>query len=82
MKALENNFLFDEETVIINIQNNYEGSNPGATAVNGGNQNYNCTFNPLDKLMELVEKNERLYEEVLKVEREKNALLERMLGNK
>lgn len=79
VEAIKN---FDEETAIINIQNNYEGSNPGAIAVNGGNQNYHCTFNPLDKLIELVEKNERLYEELLKVEREKIALLERMLGNK
>lgn len=35
--------------------------------------NYNCTFNPIDKVVEL-------YEALLKSEREKIALLERMLN--
>jgi transcriptional regulator with XRE-family HTH domain len=41
--------------------------------------NYYCTFNPLDKYVEMVDKNERLYETLLKAEREKIALLERLL---
>ncbi len=69
VEAIKN---FDEEAAIYNIQNNYEGSNPGASAVNGGNQNYNCTFNAIDKIVEL-------YEEVLKVEREKIVLLEKII---
>jgi transcriptional regulator with XRE-family HTH domain len=44
--------------------------------------NYKCTFNPLDKLIETVEKNEKLYEALLKSEREKIALLEKMLEQK
>jgi len=44
--------------------------------------NYNCTFNPLDKYVETVEKNERLYEALLKAEREKIVLLERLLEKK
>jgi transcriptional regulator with XRE-family HTH domain len=44
--------------------------------------NYHCTFNPLDKYVEAVEKNEKLYEALLKSEREKNALLEKMLADK
>jgi transcriptional regulator with XRE-family HTH domain len=44
--------------------------------------NYQCNFNPLDKLIEAMEKNEKLYEELLKSERERIALLERMLGEK
>src|SRR6478736_5722023 len=59
---------FSEELVINNIQNNYEGSNnSGAVSVN----NHQCTFNPLDKYVEQVEKNEKLYEALLKSEREK-----------
>ena len=46
------------------------------------NQPKDCTINPLDKCFELLEKNEKLYQELLKVEREKNALLERLLGQK
>jgi len=43
---------------------------------------YYCTFNPLDKYVEMVDKNEKLYEALLKKEREKNALLERLLVKK
>ena len=64
---------FDEESAIYNIQNNYEGSNAGASNV--AVQNFKCTFNPLDKMVEL-------YEALLKSEREKIALLERMLDKK
>jgi transcriptional regulator with XRE-family HTH domain len=62
VEAIEN---FDEEMAINVIGNTYHDS-----AVS--NVNYGCTFNPIDKIVEL-------YEEVLKVEREKNALLERMI---
>ena len=37
--------------------------------------NNNCTFNPLDKLIEVIEKNEKLYERLLQSEREKIELL-------
>ncbi len=67
---------FSEEAVINNIQNNYEGSH------NQGGFNNHCTFNPLDKYIEVVEKNEKLYEALLKSEREKIALLERLLEKK
>jgi transcriptional regulator with XRE-family HTH domain len=39
------------------------------------NFNYHCTFNPLDKLLELVEENKKLYERLLKSEQEKIELL-------
>ena len=46
----------------------------------GGNAlNYNCTFNPLDKLMEVIEENKKLYEALLKEKEEKVAMLERFL---
>lgn len=62
---------FDEEKAIYNIQNNYGSAHPSI------NFPYQCTFNPLDKYVETVEKNEKLYEALLKSEREKIALLER-----
>lgn len=39
------------------------------------NMNYQCTFNPIEKIVEL-------YEALLQSEREKNALLERLLTEK
>jgi len=71
---------FDEEKAVLNIQNNYEGSNTSASPVNINNNN--CTFNPLDKLMEQVEENKRLYEALLKEKDEKIALMERMMGGR
>ena len=57
---------FSEEAAIFNIQHNYEGSNEGVTSV--AVQNYDCTFNPLEKVVEL-------YERMLK---EKDAEIERL----
>jgi hypothetical protein len=54
---------FSEEAVINNIQNNYEGSN---------NNYQNCSINPFDKIVEL-------YDALLKSEKEKNALLEKVI---
>lgn len=74
---------FDEETAIYNIQNNYEGANPNnSNGLNVGPHYHQCTFNPLDKYVEAIEKNEKLYEALLKSEREKIALLEKALNEK
>jgi transcriptional regulator with XRE-family HTH domain len=73
VEAIKN---FNEEAAIYNIQNNYDNANP-----NYSFNNY-CTFNPLEKYVETVEKNEKLYEALLKSEREKIALLEKMMGEK
>jgi transcriptional regulator with XRE-family HTH domain len=55
---------YSDEAVIYNIQNNYDGSNN-----HGSNGNHsNCTFNPLDKVVDL-------YERLLATEREKVELL-------
>jgi transcriptional regulator with XRE-family HTH domain len=71
---------FDEEKAIYNIQNNYEGSNANASNVGpAAFMNYQCTFNPLEKWVEAMEENKKLYESLLKSERDKVALLERML---
>jgi transcriptional regulator with XRE-family HTH domain len=72
---------FDEEKAVLNVQNNYEGSNPNAGTVQEVNRHYHqCTFNPFDKYVETVEKNEKLYEALLKSEREKIALLEKIIS--
>jgi len=72
--------MTDEKAIQFFNTNNFfdNSSNQGGI----GNTNSPVTFNPLDKVMELVTKNEALYEQLLKVEREKNALLERVLNNK
>ncbi|MBF4516096.1 helix-turn-helix transcriptional regulator [Flavobacterium sp. ANB] len=41
-----------------------------------------CTFNPLDKLVEVYEENKKLYERLLESEKEKNAYLEKLLKDK
>ena len=69
---------YNDEAVIQIIQNNYDGSNNGAS--NFGNSNSHCTFNPLDKLIESYEENRKLYECLLAVEREKMEFLKSM-GN-
>lgn len=60
---------YSDEAVIYNIQNNYEGSSSNYSGL------HHCTFNPLDKLIELVEENKKLYERLLQSEKEKNELL-------
>src|SRR5690606_24309562 len=41
--------------------------------------NYQCTFNPIEKLIEVMEENKSLYERLLSAEKEKITLLERLL---
>ena len=88
VEAIKN---FDEEKTIMNIQNNYEGANPVAngsgsaifSGTSGDTTNNNeCTFNPLDKLIETMEElkslyaeNKDLYERMLQTEKEKFELL-------
>jgi len=75
-ESIEN--LTDEMVANFFHSNNfYDNSASHATF----NERCNLTFNPLDKLIEIVAKNEALYEQLLKVEREKNALLERLLNS-
>lgn len=73
---------FNEEATINYVQQNHEGANPGAANIGAHVQNNHCTFNPIDKLVEAMEENKRLYEELLKSEREKVAMLERLLGER
>ncbi|SNR71752.1 helix-turn-helix domain-containing protein [Flavobacterium sp. ov086] len=73
VEAIKN---FSEEGMInyFNTFNDTKDSN-----VNFGNH---CTFNPLDKLMEAVEENKKLYERLLKAEQDKNEYLEKLLARK
>lgn len=72
---------YSPEALITYIQNNHSGANTSSGSIISGQVNH-CNFNPLDKFVETVEKNEKLYQELLKTEREKIALLERMLAKK
>ncbi len=60
---------FNEDAVIHNIQNNYEQSN---------NTIINNQFNPMDKLIQLIEENRKLYERLLK---EKDDVIETLRKN-
>ena len=73
VEAIKN---FNEEAAVNIIANTFQDESVAYA------YNYKCTFNPLDKYVETVEKNEKLYEALLKSEREKIALLEKMLGEK
>lgn len=73
VEAIKN---FSEEGMInyFNTFNDTKDSN-----VNFGNH---CTFNPLDKLMETVEENKKLYERLLQAEKDKIEYLEKLLKGK
>jgi transcriptional regulator with XRE-family HTH domain len=64
---------FDEEAAI-NIIGNTVNNHDNASVLN-----YYPNFNPLEKFIEQFHKTEKLYEALLKSEREKNELLERMV---
>ena len=68
VEAIKN---FDEEKAINIISNTFNDQ-----AIN---MNYQCNFNPLEKFIEQVEKNEKLYEALLQSEREKVELLKKMV---
>ncbi|MNY75767.1 hypothetical protein D3C86_2151390 [compost metagenome] len=58
---------------MFNYFNNFYDNSQGTVG------NYHCTFNPLDKLMESVEENRKLYERLLKSEQDKIEYLEKLL---
>jgi transcriptional regulator with XRE-family HTH domain len=61
---------FDEENAI-----NYINTFNDSSVNHGANFNYHCTFNPIDKIVEL-------YEALVKSEKEKVALLQKLLDEK
>ncbi|TDW45979.1 DNA-binding XRE family transcriptional regulator [Flavobacterium sp. 270] len=66
---------FSEEAVFNFIGNTYDN---GSSSI----YHYNCTFNPLDKLFEAFEENKKLYQLLIQAEKEKVALLEKLLDKK
>ena len=71
--------LEEGATVYNIIQNNYDNSISEGAFYGAGVHNYQCSFNPLDKYMEALDKIEKLYEKLLKSEREKVALLQQQV---
>ncbi|QLE02350.1 helix-turn-helix transcriptional regulator [Galbibacter sp. BG1] len=71
--AIEN---FSDESVLNIISNTFHDN----SALNG--VLYNPTFNPIDKIMELVDENKKLYERLLAAEKEKAAFLQKLLDKK
>ena len=69
---------FDEEDVINIIYNTFN-SNDHSTL---NAINHECTFNPLDKVIQLYDEKMKLYERLLKTEQERNSLLEKLLTEK
>ena len=67
---------FSEETAINIISNTFHDFKDNATA---SALNYKCSFNPIDKLIEALEENKKLYERLLESEREKVEIMKRML---
>lgn len=66
---------FDAENAV-NIITNTVNNSDSAT---GNHLNYYPTFNPLDKLVEVMDENKKLYERLLQSEREKVELLQKIL---
>ena len=68
---------FSEESIFHNINNFNDNS-----VNNGPLNNFYCTFNPLDKLVEAYEENKKLYERLVEAEKEKVEYLEELLKRK
>lgn len=62
---------FDEDSAISNINTFYDNSA----------FNFQCTFNPIDKWVEALDENKKLYERLLQSEKEKVELLQTLLNN-
>lgn len=65
---------FNEETAISIVSNTFTDNHQSAMAI-GNLTNYTPTFNPLDKLIEVMEENKQLYERLVASEREKIEML-------
>lgn len=63
---------FSEEAVFNIIGNSYHD--------HSSSLNYGCTFNPIDKLVEVYEENKALYKALLQAEKDKVAYLEKLLN--
>ena len=67
---------FNEENALNVISNTFTSHD--SSVLNA--INHNCTFNPLDKLIEAYEENKKLYERLIEAEKEKVAYLQRIIN--
>ena len=74
MEAIKN---YDEDAAV-NYFNTFNDNSVSHVIGNYGTYN----FNPLEKLMEVIDENKKLYERLVEVEREKVALMERLLAER
>lgn len=65
---------YSDDTVFNIIGNTYHD--------NASSLNYNCTFNPIDKLIEAYDENRKLYERLVQAEKDKVEYLEKLLKAK
>lgn len=63
VEAIKN---FDEQSTLSFVANTFNAHTSISSPY------FNCTFNPIDKIMELFEENKKLYERLLEAEKEKN----------
>lgn len=70
VEALKN---FSDEAVFNIISNTFNENS-------SNNNNYQCTINPIDKLVEVYEENKKLYERLLETEKEKSRIIEEMVN--
>lgn len=75
--VLEN---FDAESAISIIANNFTANDTASMTANNGNQY--CDINPVEKWLQAMEENKKLYERLVETEREKVAMMERLLKDK
>lgn len=72
---------FSKEAVINVFTNTFNDHSSNQGPMGSGSNNH-CTFNPLDKLMEVMEENKKLYERLLQAEREKVEMMEKLIIKK
>ena len=67
---------YSDERMINYVNNFYDNSLSNSQ---GAFSASNCTFNPLDKLVEAYDENKKLYERLLQAEKDKTTYLEQLL---
>lgn len=72
---------FSEENMINFFNTFNENDFSNSQGANFGNNNI-CTFNPLDKVVELYEEKEKLYERLIQAEKDKVEYLENIIKGK
>lgn len=68
---------FSEESAINYFNNIHDNDFTNSNGVLA--QSQSCNFNPLDKMMDVIEENKKLYERLLQSEKEKIAYLEKLI---